>query len=75
MYCTEMWNGDSTPVIDLSEFDGTLMIASPPYPSVALLKSDCHWSFIASDPLLKIELKIIEWEVSTHKHTSKRTTL
>ena len=61
--CTESGEGESTPVINLGDFDGRLAIASLGFPSPYVDNSDCHWAFEASDPHLMIEVEVLAWNV------------
>ena len=61
--CTESGEGESTPVINLGDFDGRLAIASPGFPGPYVDNSDCHWAFEASDPHLMIEVEVLAWNV------------
>ena len=64
IFCTETGNGDQPPLINLGNHGGSVLIASPQYPSVYYQNSNCHWSFEASSPDSVIELEVNEWTVS-----------
>ena len=61
--CTEEALGDRAPTINLGDHDGSVVIASPMYPSLYIDKSNCHWDFIASDPSKAIQLTKLDWNV------------
>ena len=59
-----MDQGASVPVYDLGDYGGCTYIASPQYPFPYLDSSNCHWSFMASDPANRIQIEVVNWHVS-----------
>ena len=62
--CISAFYGAEIPTYNLGDYGGCHFIASPGYPYMYRDRDDCRWSIEASVPENRIQLEVVEWDVS-----------